>query len=68
MPMKQRVTQIPFEIHATIITRVYLREKYGVEIYLPKASADPEKNRRKKLEVDLIRLMQEDTQIQGVSS
>lgn len=40
----------------------YLRDKYGVEIYLPKASAGAEKNRRKKLEAELIKLMREGDQ------
>lgn len=37
----------------------YLRDRYGVEISLPKASAGAEKNRRKKLEAELIKLMHE---------
>lgn len=37
----------------------YLRDIHGVEIYLSKASVGAEKNRRKKLEAELIKLMQE---------
>jgi hypothetical protein len=40
----------------------YLRDRHSVEIYLPKASAGAEKNRRKKLEAELIKLMQENGQ------
>lgn len=36
----------------------YLRDKYSVEIYLPNASVGAEKNRKKKLEAELIKLMQ----------
>ncbi len=40
----------------------YLRDKYSVEIYLPKASAGAEKNRRRELEAELIKLLQEGDQ------
>ena len=37
----------------------YLRDKHGVDIELPKASGGIEKNRRQKLEAELIQLMHE---------